>query len=336
MSASALPPVDGLDPALLSVLADGAFHSGEALGQRLGISRAAVWKRVARLGEFGVDIEAVRGMGYRIAGGLSLLDADAISARSGLPVSVLWSTGSTSEDAMQRLAAGDSAPFAVLAEHQRAGRGRRGRHWASPLAGNLYMSLAWRFPVGAPRLEGLSLAVGVVIADVLERQGLGGRVGLKWPNDIWVGRRKIGGVLIELSGNLEDACAAVIGIGINGHLPAAAATDIDQPWTDLWQETGVRPDRTLLAGELLGRLVALLEQFADAGFAPWQARWQALDALCGKQVTVATATRSIEGRARGVDAHGALQLEVQGDVLVFHGGEVSLRESGTTPARGSA
>lgn len=318
------------DRELVVVLSDGAFHSGEELGERLGISRAAVWKRVARLEELGVDVEAVRGRGYRIAGGLTLLDESVIGSRVHFPVTVALTTGSTNEDALQALVSGQQAPFAVLAEHQSAGRGRRGRQWVSPLAGNLFLSLAWRFPVGAPRLEGLSLAVGVVIAEVLSGHGLAGRVGLKWPNDIWVGGRKIGGVLIELSGNLEDACQAVIGIGINGRLPVAGAQDIEQPWTDLYQETGAMPDRTRLAADLLAQLAQLLAGYAQDGFAAWRERWQRYDVLAGQEVQVSTATSVVNGRACGVDTSGALCLEVDGALQAFHGGEASLRPAGKT------
>lgn len=317
-----------MDAELIQALADGEFHSGEALGNVLGISRAAVWKRIEQLTAVGVDVERVRGRGYRVPGGVSLLQPLMLQKRLGgiMPVEVLQSTDSTNAEVMRRLAGNGSAPLAVLAEYQSAGRGRRGRSWSSPYAGNIYLSLGWRFAVGAPRLEGLSLAVGVVVAEMLSANGLAGRVGLKWPNDIWVGGRKIGGVLIELSGDLEDACAAVVGIGINCRLGSAAAQGIDQPWTDLYAELGRLPDRSALIVDLLQRLHDLMIGFPASGFGGWVQRWAALDALAGQSVQVATASASVSGVAAGVDSSGALRLRKDnGAEMLFHGGEASLR-----------
>lgn len=317
-----------MDLELVQALADGEFHSGEALGNVLGISRAAVWKRIEQLTAVGVDVERVRGRGYRIPGGVSLLEVSRLQETLARPLSVdvLQSTDSTNAEVLRRLAANMPAPFAVLAEYQSAGRGRRGRNWSSPFAGNLYLSVGWRFPVGAPRLEGLSLAVGVVVAEALSANGLAGRVSLKWPNDIWVGGRKIGGILIELSGDLEEACAAVVGIGINGRLGSAAAQNIDQPWTDIYTELGSVPDRSALAADLLQRLHDMMSGFPVAGFGGWLQRWSALDALVGQSVQVSTASGVVSGRALGVDSSGALRLLTEsGKEMLFHGGEASLR-----------
>ncbi len=317
-----------MDSELIQALADGEFHSGEALGNVLGISRAAVWKRVEQLTAVGVDIERVRGRGYRVPGGVSLLEVSRLKEGLAKPVSidVLQSTDSTNAEVLRRLAANRPAPLAVLAEYQSAGRGRRGRIWCSPYAGNIYLSMGWRFPVGAPRLEGLSLAVGVVVAEALSANGLAGRVALKWPNDIWVEGRKIGGILIELSGDLEDACAAVVGIGINGRLGSAAAQSIDQPWTDIYTELGRVPDRSALAADLLQRLYDMMSSFPESGFGSWLQRWIALDALAGHDVQVTTASGVVTGRAAGVDSSGALRLLTEGgEEILFHGGEASLR-----------
>ena len=320
-----------VDTDLIAALADGEFHSGEALGSALGMSRAAVWKRIGQLADAGVDIERVRGRGYRVAGGIRLLDGAEISRRleNKMAVQLLTATGSTNADALVKLAAGAPAPFALLAEYQSAGRGRRGRRWASPFASNLYVSVGWRFRVGAPRLEGLSLAVGIVVAEsLIVTAGLGDKVKLKWPNDVWVDGRKIAGVLIELSGDLEDACAAVIGIGINGRLGDLAAAEIEQPWTDLYRETGKTPDRSLLAADLLERLHLMLKVFPDQGFDGFRERWHKLDGLQGKRVRLSTASGAMAGLVQGVDGSGALKLlGDDGQTRLFHGGEVSLRPS---------
>lgn len=317
------------ESALIRLLADGRFHSGEELGACLGISRAAIWKRLEELEALGLTLERVRGKGYRLPGGLSLLDAGAIVRASGLEpgsldLVVLESTDSTNAEALRRTETGLISPLAVLAEHQQAGRGRRGRAWQSPFGSNLYLTLAREF-TSAARLEGLSLAVGVAVAEVLENTGLAGRVQLKWPNDIQCNGRKLGGVLVELAGDLDASCMAVIGIGLNGAMPAAVAEGIDQPWTDLRGETGAPLERNLLAGQLLGHLMQVLELFAERGFAGLRKRWERYDCCIDRPVRVELAGRQVQGIARGVDARGALLVEHDGQVQAWHGGEVSLR-----------
>lgn len=321
-----------MDTQLITLLSDGGFHSGEALGAELGISRAAVWKRIECLVAAGVEVERVRGKGYRVPGGLQLINGEKLSKCSSLSVEVLLTTGSTNADALFRLQTEQRVPFALLAEHQSAGRGRRGRAWSSPFANNIYLTVAWRFAVGAPRLEGLSLVVGVVIVEALAAAGLGDRVALKWPNDILVGGRKIGGVLIELSGNLEDACTAVIGIGVNGRLGVTGSAAIDQPWTDFYQATGQAMDRTAFVADLLQRLTAALSDFPTSGFAGWRERWMSFDALAGQRVTLSTLASSLTGIAEGVDRSGALLLRINGELQSFHGGEASLRPTNSSAA----
>ena len=315
-----------MDTELIFQLHDGEFKSGEVLGAKLGISRAAVWKRVERLTGYGLNIERVRGKGYRLPGGIELLDQSALAAatcNAGVAVEVLMSTGSTNADAMGAFQSDRRPPFAVLAEHQSAGRGRRGRAWVSPFADNIYLSLAWKFSAGATQLQGLSLAVGVVVADVLAHAGLGDRVRLKWPNDIWVDGRKIGGVLIELAGDFEEACVAIIGIGINGRLAQQQAAVIDQPWTDFFRETGRSMPRNDIAQSLLNGLAVMLAGFPEND--QWRDRWSTLDALRGQPVRLSTTAEDVFGVAQGIDASGALKLEAEGEVRLIHGGEVSLR-----------
>lgn len=315
------------DISLVQLLSDGAFHSGEELGSALGISRAAVWKRLQTLSAYGLHLERVRGQGYRLPGGLSLLDPDELSRLLGedagrVALDVRTLTDSTNSDALEYLRNGLTGPAVVLAEYQSAGRGRRGRQWQSPFASSLYLSLACRFPLGASELEGLSLAVGVAVADALGELGVGG-VSLKWPNDVIIAGHKLGGVLIELTGDLDSGCSAVLGIGINGALPPAVA--IDQPATDLFRETGVRPDRNLLAATLIRHLLDMLDRFARGGFSVFLPCWQQRDAFADSEVVVYQGDTAISGVARGVTARGALRLETPEGIREFHGGEVSLR-----------
>jgi len=320
---------------LLPLLADGEYRSGQDLAAALGVSRTAVWKQLNNLSELGLDIESVKGRGYRIPGGIDLLDAAAVRARlrpqaAGLlgQLELLETIDSTNAQALRQIAQGAGAGYVCSAEQQSAGRGRRGRSWVSPFARNLYLSLVWQYHQGAGALEGLSLAVGVGVARALASCELP-PVQLKWPNDVMAGGAKLGGVLLEMTGDAAGVCQVVVGVGLNVAMPPAAAGAIDQAWTDIdTLSGGDHPGRSVLLGALLDELLPLLAGFEQTGFAPWRDAWQALDAYAGKLVVLHTGGQQMAGTARGVDARGALQLETAaGGVQAVFGGEISLREA---------
>lgn len=322
-------PLPQLRP-LLELLADGQVHSGQALGEALGVSRAAVWKQLQKLTVSGLGVESVKGRGYRLPGGLDLLSAERLDASlepgaRGLlrELAVRDEVDSTNAQLLSRLERGDGHRVAMLAERQTAGRGRRGRQWISPFGSGISLSVGWQFGGGVQLLEGLSLAVGVALAEALEAFGVPD-VTLKWPNDIWCRGRKLAGVLLELSGDLTDRCGVVVGVGLNVGLPDSLAQEIGQPWIDLNQ---VRPGigRNPLAATMLSRLLGLLEHYPERGFAAYRAAWQARDAFADRHVQLESARQSWQGLARGVDDSGALILETTSGLQVFHGGEVSLR-----------
>jgi len=317
--------------ALLPLLADGAFHSGQELADLLGISRTAVWKQLRKLEELGVEVEVSKSRGYRLPGGIELLDPEYIlrelagPARESLPeLVVLTTVDSTNAEVMRRLENGGAAGLVCLAERQNAGRGRRGRNWVSPFGGNIYLSLGWEFAGGAAALEGLSLAVGVAATEALETLGVGGCT-LKWPNDILYRGAKLGGILIEMVGDAAGSCQAVIGIGLNLRMPDSQGRDIDRRWTDIAGICPQPPGRNALAVSLLDRLFGLLREFENRGFAPWRERWSARDACAGRPAVVIAGPQRTAGTCVGVDDSGALLLEVGDAVRTFRGGEISLR-----------
>lgn len=320
-----------IDPALVGILADGNFHSGEHLGAKLRVSRGAIWNRIRALRDAGVPVHSVRGRGYCIPDGLDLLSAAGIKSAivdraSGFldDVHVEATIGSTNDFVLRRLRAGDKAAVAVFAEQQTAGRGRRGRSWASPYAANIYCSLPWEFAGGFAAVDGLSLAVGVAVCDAIDEAGIPG-VGLKWPNDIVYGQKKLGGVLIEVSGEASGQCAAVIGVGVNVAMSRYDNLSIDQPWTDLRSIGGVILNRSAFAGLLLGHLVMALSEFSQHGLPAFVARWRKRDVISGKAVDVIAGDLRVSGIARGIDDRGGFLLEHAGEIRVFYGGEVSVR-----------
>ncbi len=323
---------------LLRLLADGRFHSGEALAGALGVSRAAVWKQVREVARhFGVAIDAVRGRGYRLAEPLELLDRERIasllcdSTAAGLEqLYVLETVDSTNAYLLSRRLADSRRGAVCLAEQQTAGRGRRGRAWVSPFGTNIYLSLLWRFDTPPMSLSGLSLAAGVAVAHGLANIGIGG-VALKWPNDVQWDGRKLAGILLELNGEADGPTHAVIGVGLNLRMPDAPGRGIGQPWVDLAEAMGRRvPSRNLVAARLVDELMAAVLQFRDAGLAQFLSPWTALDALAGRSVRVSLGERVIDGIELGVTASGALRVMTAEGEREFHAGEVSLRAQGPT------
>jgi len=322
--------------AILNLLADGEFHSGAELGEVLGVSRTAVWKHLQKLEPLGLPLTSVKGKGYCIEGGLELLEANRItdamnSAARGLigELDIQSVTDSTNE---QALAKGRSG-YICLAEQQTAGKGRRGRQWVSPFGKNIYLSATWGFEGGVAALEGLSLAVGVAIVTALERCGLGG-VQLKWPNDVLWQQRKLAGILLEMSGDVDGYCQVVVGIGLNVSMPAQAGGAIDQAWVDvesIAREQGHAPvSRNQLVSMMLSELLPMLQNFQQQGFAAYRERWESLDAYRDRPVVLSTASNRVSGLALGVSETGALRVSVEGREQLFNGGEVSLRREGSS------
>jgi BirA family biotin operon repressor/biotin-[acetyl-CoA-carboxylase] ligase len=316
---------------LLSILADGRFHSGRELGELLGVSRSAIWKQIRKLEEFGLEIYSVKGRGYRVPGGLDLLDLDLINealdpaVRARLSSMELdLSIPSTNLHAVQKSQQADCHGHLFIAEQQTAGRGRRGREWVSPFGRNLYFSLVWRFENGAAALEGLSLLVGLSLARGLETLGAEG-VRLKWPNDLLWNDRKLAGILLEMTGDASGRCQVVIGIGINVTMPLDYTHLIDQPWVDLQTVMGAKPSRNKLLAALLSELVPALERFAQEGFSPLVDQWHQYHAYQDQLVSLQLGQDELEGVCRGVNASGALLLETIKGVQSYHGGEVSVR-----------
>ena len=323
---------------ILDILKDGEFHSGEALGESVGCSRTAIWKQLQKLEALGLVIETTKGTGYRIVGGVDLLDAQAItlalspSASEYLAVvEVFQNIDSTNKYARELTENGSASGAVVLAEQQSAGRGRRGKNWVSPFAANIYLSMVWDFEQGAQALEGLSLAIGVAVKRVLTAQGIDA-VKLKWPNDIYVEQRKLGGILLEMVGDPAGQCTVIVGIGLNVSMPAKSGDEIEQDWTDVATElkrqnsAAASPSRNALAAALISEILPLLSTFQSQGFAAYRDEWQAADAFYGLNAVISTPKQSIVGIVKGVDTNGALRLELEsGKIESFIGGELSLR-----------
>jgi BirA family biotin operon repressor/biotin-[acetyl-CoA-carboxylase] ligase len=316
--------------ALLRILADGRFHSGEQIAQSLDCSRSAVWKRLAQLRKMpGLEIDSVTGRGYRLRQPLELLDRQRILDGLSEPAikalrecHVLGSVGSTNALAMQQIPETGHG-VAWFAEHQSAGRGRRGRTWVSPYGRNIYFSLAWQFNASLAEVSGLSIAAGAVLAKVLHAQGLRGH-GLKWPNDLLWQERKLGGILLEAQGEAAGPAGVVIGIGINLDIDQKLHPEIDQPFTSL-KEAGVELQRNRLAAHLLESMIELCQRFSQEGLEPFLDAWRSYDVFAGRPVRLLGTASEIAGISLGLAADGGLRLRTDDHEKTFYAGEISMK-----------
>ncbi|MFN3018126.1 bifunctional biotin--[acetyl-CoA-carboxylase] ligase/biotin operon repressor BirA [Vibrio coralliilyticus] len=308
---------------ILKALSQGGFHSGEELGDKLGVSRAAISKHIKGIQAWGVDVFRVQGKGYQLAKPMQLLDKEILQNSLTNRVELIPIIDSTNQYLLDRVDSLESGSV-CLAEYQAKGRGRRGREWVSPFGSNLYLSMFWRLDAGMAAAMGLSLVVGVAIVESLEEMGLTG-VKLKWPNDLYYQDKKLAGILVEMSGQAGAAANLVIGMGLN--LMMSETTEgITQPWASLDEVAdNQRIDRNQLAITMITTLHKALDDYELHGMAGFVERWNRLDNFINRPVKLLMGPREISGIARGINEQGAVLLETENGLETFIGGEISLR-----------
>ncbi len=314
----------------LRQLADGRFHSGEDMARAFGRSRATLSEALKRAPDLGVELFSVRGKGYRLAEPIEFIDLAEVTRALGaeaprIRLEVVDEIDSTSTRLVERAASGAPSGTCLAAEWQNAGRGRRGRSWVSSLGGSLTFSLLWRFERGAGHLGGLSLAAGAAVAHALADCGAD-RVQVKWPNDVVVDFRKVAGILVETSGEMQGPSIAVVGVGVNYRLPERVVDRIDQPVIDVAHCTATLPSRSHLLARLLARLAAGLDDFEERGFAGVRETWRSLHAYQGRRVRVVPPRDApFDAEVLDVAADGALVVSTAGGAVHLSSAEISLR-----------
>ncbi|WP_341659322.1 bifunctional biotin--[acetyl-CoA-carboxylase] ligase/biotin operon repressor BirA [Vibrio sp.] len=308
---------------ILKSLSQGGFHSGEDLGEKFGISRAAISKHIKGIQAWGVDIFRVQGKGYQLANTMQLLNQDIIQAQTNNHVELIPIIDSTNQYLLDNINRLDSGSV-CLSEYQLKGRGRRGREWISPFGTNLYLSMYWRLDAGMAAAMGLSLVVGVAIVEALEQLNLK-EVKLKWPNDLYYQDRKLAGILVEMSGQAGGAANLIIGMGLN--LMMTEQTEgITQPWASLSEVAGHKDiDRNQLAITMIQTLNRALLDYEQQGMQGFVDRWNRLDNFIHRPVKLIMGQREITGISRGINEQGAVLLETECGIETFIGGEISLR-----------
>ena len=321
---------------LLRRMTDHEFHSGESLGNALSVSRAAVWKQIQALQEEGIEFEIQHGKGYRLITEIDFLDEQTIlkqipkQLKDKFDFTLMPEVESTSSYLLTQALNRPQRTQVCVAERQTAGRGRRGREWQSAYGTSLTMSLLWRADNGVAALAGLSLATGVAIAQSLENLG-GYNLQLKWPNDLVYRDAKVGGILIEVSGDAVGPCYVVIGIGLNvcATIRQSSMQKIEQPWCNLRE---LDPDtllsRNSLCASIIESLLNMLQRFNREGFPVFREAFLKRDALYRREVKVLRGERETLGRAMGVADDGSLLLDTSGQTLTINSGEVSVRALG--------
>lgn len=319
---------------ILRMLSDGNYHSGTTLGEALQVSRTSISNALHDLEQYGLVIHRVTGKGYRWLNPIQWLNLDQVRNYLGeqadnFQLTLTEYVDSTNSILMQRATEpvfSSHDQFTVLVtEFQSNGRGRRGRTWLSGLGDSLTFSILWSSPCTMQALGGLSLAVGVAIARSLATMGIPD-ISLKWPNDILHHFHKLGGVLIELHGDMLSPVRVVIGIGININMTDPVKHQIDQEVIDLASIVQSVPDRNQLLAILLLELMKIFHLFAQYGFAPLREEWISYHAYHHQPVRIDFPDGSRkQGIVSDVAGDGALQLNTSTGQLQLRSGELSLR-----------
>jgi BirA family biotin operon repressor/biotin-[acetyl-CoA-carboxylase] ligase len=329
------PARPGSEELVLAFLAEAGdeFVSGEAISDKLGLSRAAVWKHVNALRSQGYRIEAVPARGYRlieIPDRLGELEVRPLLNTHDVGQALHWyeEVGSTNDVAKELADDGALHGEVVIAERQSAGRGRRGRSWSSPPRKNLYLSVVLRPDLPPARAPEVTLLAAVAVCQAVRRAGVTSAA-IKWPNDVLVSGRKLAGVLTEMAAEVERVQWLVVGIGVNVN---AAAGDFPEELrelaTSLLIERGAPVPRALFAAALLTALEEWLDRHAAEGFAPVRTAWREMSDTLGREVRVRVGPADLVGLAEDVDETGALLVRtasglervVAGDVEMLRGG----------------
>lgn len=303
---------------ILSYLSDGKPHSGEHLADKLDISRTAIWKHMKHLQALGAPI-VVDGNGYTLNEPFSLLDEQVIAqaVKPHVKKMHLFESITSTNDFL--LKEGTTSPELCISEEQTKGHGRLGRQWYSPIAMNMYASLRYKFNCDASMVGGLSLVVGIALVDAFKKM-FDVPLKLKWPNDLYLGDKKLAGILIQLQTEAYGTTTAIIGMGININLMSSRLQAVS-----LRSHLGHYIHRSDIVGPVVMNVIQHLDRFNEEGFAVFRKGWEALDLLAGKEIEVASGEQIIAGIARGVNESGCLLMDTEEGQKVISSGDASLK-----------
>ncbi len=308
------------------------YISGEELAQINNVTRATIHNCIQKIDSLGIEVERVRGLGYRLIHPVELLNRKEIFSHMPAHMQKRCTRIHCIDelDSTNIFAASlDNPPknnfSAVFAEVQTSGRGRRGREWVSPFAANIYMSIVW--PLQRPLHEAglLSPMLALHVLQCLNRLGVPG-LGVKWPNDIYCHQRKLSGLLIECSGEIANECKVVIGLGVNVAMSRVKHVNIDQHWTDIISHVeDWSLSRNELSAQLMTSLVEGVLLFEQEDTSDIINEWMSWDTMLNMPVQIDSVQQVRSGIARGIDSNGCLKLETDHGVEKISAGDVTLR-----------
>jgi BirA family biotin operon repressor/biotin-[acetyl-CoA-carboxylase] ligase len=312
---------------LLNIMQDLEYHSGSELGDKLDITRSAVWKKVNAMILQGIKIEKNKQLGYRLSEPLVLLNKEVIEKKLkalNLPLELHILNEINSTNSYIKQLNPSSNITCALSEMQTAGRGRFGRSWISPYAKNLYFSCGWQFGCDLSLLSGLSQVCSLAILKALKSYGISQDLDLKWPNDILYKGEKLCGILIEVLAETNGQSQVIIGIGMNVNMQELS-TNLNRSWTSLSLITECYHDRNDIVPHIIQQLAHHISEFKSKGLRAFIDDWSNYDYLYDKNIKINLSNGSVEGQAKGIDELGRLIVKTQDEQLQYYSsGDASL------------
>lgn len=303
--------------------------SGEQLSSDLSISRTMVWKHIQSLLEEGYEIEAIRKKGYVLKKNQEPLSEEAIGTylsteNYARQLMILDSCSSTQKVANEWLIDHSYDGMLILSEEQTEGKGRLNRSWSSVKGKGLWMSWIVKPSILPHESPPITLVAAIAVSKAIHNV-TGVQVDIKWPNDLLIDGKKVGGILTELQSTPEQIEAIIIGIGLNvNHLQE----DIDESLRDIATSLAITKQSMIHRPQLLAEIALQLEvaikKFETEGFEPFRDEWIRHSSMLGKQITAQTVRETIEGKAVGINQYGALLVETSTGVIPLFSGDVTL------------
>ena len=308
---------------ILNSLKSDEYISGAEIGEKLNISRAAISKNIKSLNnKYQLEILSSTKKGYLLQESLDLLDTDNIAIQFG-NITYFHSIDSTSNYAIKHQ--NDFLKNTIiLAEHQTKGYGRFNREWVSPFGKNIYCTIVEHAHFDISKFPGLSLVVAISITKVL--QNLDFDVKLKWPNDIFIKNKKIAGVIVNISGEINSESTLYIAFGLNVNMQKNS--DIKRDWTSLKRESLKHIDRTSLLIELIKAIKIDIELFYKKGFLFFKDEYEKLNYIKDKVFTIMVGNKNLKNcKYIGLSDIGEIIVEKDNQQFLFSSGDISVLES---------
>jgi BirA family biotin operon repressor/biotin-[acetyl-CoA-carboxylase] ligase len=311
---------------ITKILSDLNYHDGNNIGNKLGITRSAVWKNIKKLENYGIEIDSLKTRGYILKDPLILLDEEKIKSEIDdqyINLEIFETLGSTN-DYIKASKAKEKINICI-AEHLSNARGRMGRKWHAPFGQNIYLSYGYYFKKDLAALSGLSLIISLALIKACNILNLKEKLSVKWPNDLVYQGRKIAGILIEILAEANGSSYVIIGIGLNVNMKSDQNEDITQDWTSLVNLKGRYIDRNELSVSIINELSKYLYKFNQVGLEGFTEEWMGVDALFNQKIKILSGDLEIQGIAKSINNYGNLIVQLEnGELKTYSSGDATI------------